>query len=224
MVTAVHLKDALLDAQNRNQKVHWVVHSDGAHLLHDALNMVGGRDLSCHTMIFLAPTKDVSAILPMLRKSKINLHADVMRMHDDDWRSKKTQMGSGKKLEQELAQIPGFSARGEDLRKQAQRDRHKVTTNFIKSASYGLAAGAFFLAPMVTGVAAANLAWQSYGAITNDTHQSLRNMLANRSKNPGLNPHMHPLKSQDQMNRHARQHSGSTAKTFRDVLRELVKR
>lgn len=227
-VTATHLKEALLDAQTRKHKVQWVVHSDGAHLLHDALKMLGGRDLSYHTMIFLAPTKDVSAIMPMVRDSKINLHSDVMRMHDDDWRSKKTQMDSGKKLEGELSQIPGFADRAEVLRKQASRDRYGFVNNILKGIGSPAAiasVGSLFVAPPVAiGGAAATMAWKAYGAVANDKHQSLRNMVASDTKNDGLSPHMHPFKTRDEMNQHARKHSGSTSKTFRDVVRELVKR
>lgn len=222
-VVAMHLKEALLDAQSRKQKVQWVVHSDGAHVLHDALNLVGGRDLSCHTMIFLAPTKDVSAVLPMVRKTKINLHSDVMKVQDDDWRSKKAQMGSGKKLEQELNQMPGFSDRAEILRKQANRDRHNVIANFVKGASVTAAVGSFFLSPVVTAAAVAGVAWQAYGAVQNDQHQSMRNKMASSTKNHGLNPHFHPLKSSDEMNQHAKKHSGTVSKTFRDLVRELTK-
>lgn len=222
-VTATHLKEALLDAQSRKQQVQWVVHSDGAHVLHDALSMVGGRDLSCHTMIFLAPTKDVSAILPMVRKSKINLHKDVMQVQDDDWRSKKTQMGSATKLRQELNQMPGFADRAEVLFKQTSRDRHSVNASVVKAASLTFAVGSFFFAPVVTAAAVVGAGWNAYGAIQKDEHQSVRNKLANNTKNHGLNPHFHPLKSKDEMNLHAKKHSGSVAKTFRDLVRELVK-
>lgn len=222
-VVAMHLKEALLDAQSRKQKVQWVVHSDGAHVLHDALNLVGGRDLSCHTMIFLAPTKDVSTVLPLVRKTKINLHSDVMRVQDDDWRSRKTQMGSGKRLKQELNQMPGFSDRAELLRKQANRDRHSVVSNVVKGATLTAAIGSFFLSPVVTAAAVAGVAWQAYGAVQNDQHQSVRNKMASNTKNHGLNPHFHPSKTKDEMNLHAKKHSGSVAKTFRDLVRELAK-
>src|SRR5690625_6503177 len=95
-------------------------------------------------------------------------------------------MGSGKRLKQELNQMPGFSDSAEFLRKQANRDRHSVVSNVVKGATVTAAIGSFFLSPVVTAAAVAGVAWQAYGAVQNDQHQSVRNKMASNTKNHGL--------------------------------------
>jgi hypothetical protein len=220
-VVAAHLKDALIDAQTRQQKVEWVIHSDGAHVLHDALQMAASRDLSCHTVMFLAPMAKLSTVLPLVRRSNISLHKDVMKTQSDDWRSKSMQMWDGRNAERELSKIPGFEARGAVIRGQARDDIHKAGEHLISSAAAGLGAGSFFLSPiMPTSVALAGMAWGGYGAY--QKAKSLRNMVANKSTSAGLNPHMHPFKSKTEMDVHAKRHSGSTMKTFVDAARAYV--
>ena len=225
-VAAVHLKQALLNAQARKQKVKWAVHSDGAHLLYDALRLVGERNLSCHTMVFLGPTKDVSKITPLIRKSNINLDKRVMVIQSDDWRSKSAQMRSGRKLQKELRLMDGFEQRALRLRVDARESMANGLSYCFSSGtmSYGLTS--FLLAPTLAptaalGVAAVGAAVGAYGTI--GKAQSLRNILANNLKNPGLNPHMHPFKDSSDMNLHVQKHSGNIVKTFVDVAKELIK-
>src|SRR5690625_2553656 len=116
-----------------------------------------------------------------------------------------------------------FPDSAELSRKQAKRERHSVVSNVVKGASVTAAIGSFFLSPVVTAAAVAGVAWQAYGAVQNDQHQSVRHKMASSTKNHGLNPHFHPLKSSDEMNQHAKKHSGTVAKTFRNLVRELTK-
>src|SRR5690625_7938669 len=97
-----------------------------------------------------------------------------MRVQDDDWRSRKTQMGSGKRLKKELNQMPGFSDRAELLRKQANRDRHSVVPNVVKGATVTAAIGSFFPSPVVTAAAVAVVAWLAYSAVQKAHPKSVR--------------------------------------------------
>src|SRR5690625_5760204 len=101
-----------------------------------------------------------------------------------------------------------FPDSAELSRKQAKRERHSVVSNVVKGASVTAAIGSFFLSPVVTAAAVAGVAWQAYGAVQNDQHQSVRNKMASNTKNHGLNPHFHPSKTKDEMNLHTKKHSG----------------
>src|SRR5690625_6925981 len=91
-----------------------------------------------------------------------------------------------------------FPDSAELSRKQAKRERHSVVSNVVKGASVTAAVGSFFLSPVVIAAAVAGVAWQAYGAVQNDQHQSVRNKMASSTKNHGLNPHFHPLKRSEE--------------------------
>ncbi len=215
------LKDELISSQRKNRKVQWVIHSDGAKLLDAALKMTGGADLSNHTMLFCSPTEDISNILPNMKRNKIGLHDDVMKIQDDDWKSKTAQMTSGGAIKKELSKFPGFEDKAELFRDSAHKSLKGYVDQFKGAAAMGAGVGTLLLAPAVPGVAAVGGAlWGAYD--TWNKAKSIRNKAATNLNTSSLNPHMQPFKSTDEMNLMAKKHSGSTLKTFVDVLKEKL--
>lgn len=214
--TATALAKALLEASGRRQVVQWAVHGDGAHVLLGALKKLQGKDLSNHTVMFLSPTKEVSAILPLMREAKMGLHDDVMKIQDSDWRSKQSQMWHFHSLKKQLSQMPGFEDQAHLQSTQRFKDLRTWTGMVAGAATSGFGLAAFSPAiPTVGAIAGAAL-----GAFAMwEKAQSIRNIAANSINNPGLNPHMQPFKTNDQMNLHARKHSGNALKTFADVIK-----
>lgn len=230
-VTAARLAQAMKDATVRKQPVQWLVHGDGAKVLQKALQRAKVADLSGHTLMFMAPNEVVADILPLARKLKMNLHEDVMKIHDHDLASKQLQWGRGnrKKLVQELEKY-GMDDQAYLLSKKLGRDRISLTKK-LSSLSWK----AFNLTTMVIAPAAAamgpdKIAGKVSDAVLSgmsalDTAETFRNHIAATSniKNPAYNPHLNPHKSVDQLNLAAKKASGSVAKTFVDVVKGRIK-
>ncbi len=216
------LKNVLVESQNNNKKVQWVIHGDGSKLLDSALKLAGGTNLSNHTMLFCSPTEKVSKILPSMKRNKINLHDDVMKIQDDDWKSKSAQMFSGRAMQKELSKFPGFEDKAAILKGEAFKNLRGVVGEVKGAGAMGWGIGAAILAPAAPGVLAIGGAiWGAYDMWKKA--QSIRNSAATNTTNASLNPHMQPFKSTDEMNLLAKKHSGSTLKTFVDVLKEKMK-
>lgn len=218
-LAAVKLARAMAEASRRQHPVQWVVHGDGAHIMHDALQQLPGVDLSNHTLLFAAPTKSVAALLPALRQCSVKLHDDVIKVQDADWRSKQTQMWHSRKLERELRQIPGLEDQAAILAGQHRRDLATYVNSLIGAAATGVA----LASPAVPGLVSVGLAAVGIYA-TWDKMNHLRNIASTAINIPGLNPHMHPFDSSQQMNHRARKHSGNAAKTFVDVVKARLGR
>jgi hypothetical protein len=221
--TGIHaareLDAALLISAHNKQSVNWLVHSDGAKILHNALkNLKEKIDLSAHTVLFAAPTADVSRILPLLRDTKMQLHTDVMKVQDNDWKSKQAQMLHFGRLKSELDKM-GMEDQAHLQSQQRFRDLRNYGGMLSGAASAGFAMASF--APALPTVAAIGGAALGVFALW-DKAQNLRNIAANNLNNPALNPHMQPFKTTDQMNLHAAKHSGGALKTFVDVLKGKV--
>ena len=222
-VTAARLAQAMKDATARKQPVQWLVHGDGAKVLQQALQRAKGADLRGHTLMFMAPSETVADILPLARQSKMTLHNDVMKIHDDDLESKRRQWGRGerKQLEKELNQF-GMGEQAYTLTNKLRKDRISMAKSLT-----GFGKASFNLATMIMAPAAVTL---KFGKVTNgllsgltalDSAQTFRNRVAASKKvtNPAYNPHLNPHKSVDQLNFAARQAAGSIAKTFVDVVK-----
>ncbi|TVZ38947.1 hypothetical protein P886_3333 [Alteromonadaceae bacterium 2753L.S.0a.02] len=222
-LAAQKLSKAFLDAQEKNKDVQWVIHGDGAYLLDKALNLTGGRSLNKHTIIFLSPTKNIASILPKVRKSNINLHDDVMKIHDDDIKSLRAQLGSPLALRSELLKFPGMEDQADLLGKQRFDNTLRMGGYIKAAASLGSGIGAFLLSPAApTLLTLAGIGAGAYA--TWESAKTWRNIAANKSTNPGINPHMHPYKNRDEMNLHAKKYAGGQLKTFAVVLKELFRR
>lgn len=215
---AMKLSRALTDASHRKHQTQWVVHSDGVHLLKLALEALGGTDLSNHTVRFTAPTKDISVVIPDLNRANMQLHDEVMKIQDSDWRSKRAQMWRFQRLKRELSKIPGFEDQAQILATQGSKD---LRTYFGYLGTAALAGT--LLSP--TTPALGSIATATIGALAIwDKAQNLRNIGANNLDAPGLNPHFHPFDTNDQMNHRARKYSGGSLKTFADVLKLKLRR
>lgn len=217
------LARALKDCQLHKQEVKWVVHGDGARLLRKTLEKVGGADLSNHTLMFMAPMDTVADILPMARRSKMNLHQDVMKINDDDLESQRHQWGRDdrKKL-------------GSELRQYGMDDKAYTLTNTLRKrristgkAMLTVGGAAFSAGSLLSGIPALTVGGAVGGAFTAatalDTAQTIRNRMAASITNPAYNPHLNPHKSVEELNLAARKASGGLAKTFVDVVRARIK-
>ena len=223
-VTTQRLASALKERQSRKQPVQWVVHGDGAKVLHQASLQLNGADLSQHTLMFMAPTHAIADILPLARRSNMKLHDAVMKIHDDDWLSKKAQFGTGAKLATELAKVDGFEKRGLLLKSSVRDSSVGAASGLWGAALFGAGVGTFLMAPAIpalTTVGAVGAAFGGYDSIKKA--QSMRNIAANTVKNPAFNPHLNPHKSVAELNLDARLASGSLAKTFADVVKARLK-
>tara|TARA_R110001583_G_scaffold12620_1_gene55897 strand:+ start:256 stop:1587 length:1332 start_codon:yes stop_codon:yes gene_type:complete len=222
-ITAARLAHAINTSQKKGHLVKWVVHGDGIKVLEKALIKLDGRDLSNHTMLFMAPTEAVANILPITRRSNIKLHNDVMKIHDHDGLSKKAQLGTGSRLASELKQY-GMDDRAELLKVQVQRNARTATKELVSAATFGASIGALILAPAIpaltvgAGVSAAFTA-----ANAADTAQGFRNRLSTSLTEPSLNPHLNPHKSVDELNLAAKKSSGNLAMTFVDVIKAKLR-
>ncbi len=231
--TADLLKDTFIQAQTNSKKVHWVVHSDGARLFGKALTKMAGKDLSNHTVLFCAPMEDVSDLIPKMKQCNINLHDDVMKIADDDWRSRRMQMGSGPKIRDALKDYPGLNnanTQAKLLARSARKDLLSITGDAMSAGAIGVGIGAlcvtgFVTAPLTGGLSLSGVIAGGLGAVAKvKKAEALRNAAATNIKSPGLNPHMHPFKSTEQMNVHMEEHSGGFVKTFTDVLKAKFSR
>lgn len=241
--TAKYLRDVLVDT---TKPVQWIVHGDGTKLLEQALDMVSGKDLSNHTMLLLSPMSRVSNLLPKMANCKIALHDDVTKVHADDWRSKKVQLGSGSSLAKAIKNYPGYAdgnsivamRQAEIHRRNIKNDNFAMAGSVLSSLGVGagviaatatapgaiatLSAGAFVMPSMsVAGVAAAAGTASSFvlGAFSKlRKAEQIRNSAATNLKNPSLNPHMNPFKSSDDLSVDIELHSGGKMKSFWDVI------
>ncbi|GLS26560.1 hypothetical protein [Marinibactrum halimedae] len=126
---------------NSDEKILWGVLGDGAHLLYEALRfMPEGKRLGNHTVLFLNPSKDLTEILPLMRRHNMKLHMDVQKIQENDQIAIKAQFDNQKKLQNELRKWPGFEKKAAALYQQNLSMRNKVMSTF--TGAFGWASGA----------------------------------------------------------------------------------
>ena len=222
-ITAARLAHAMNTSQKKGLSVKWVVHGDGIKVLETALLKLDGRDLSNHTLLFMAPTEAVANILPITRRSNIKLHDAVMKIHDHDGLSKKAQLGTGSRLASELKQY-GMDDRAELLKVQVRRNARTAAKELVGAATFGASIGALILAPAIPALTvAAGVSAAFTAANAADTAQGFRNRLSTALTDHSLNPHLNPQKSVDELNLAAKKSSGSLAMTFVDVIKAKLR-
>ncbi len=241
--TANLLSQAMINSQRNKKKVKWVVHGDGAKIFHQAIQKLNGKNLDGHTVLFAAPSEDMTKILPLMRQSKMNLHDDVMVYQGDDWSHSKNR--TSKAVGQEVSKFGGdFANKGKFMQDDAGKTKNdfrgkilgaaglsdlitKAGTGFGLTTAAGTIAGASG-APLLTAAAVAGAAYAGAKAFVDIkgmqyTSQSLRNSSMQNVVDPALNPHLNPYATRAEMNAAFKQHSGGRLKTFATIIKNLGK-
>lgn len=82
--TIQKLAELILDAQERKQKVLWTIHGSGVFTFAAAIKQLQGKNLDCHSVMFMAPRVNLSEVFPLLIASNIKLSGDVHKYHPYD--------------------------------------------------------------------------------------------------------------------------------------------
>ncbi|ABC27580.1 hypothetical protein HCH_00680 [Hahella chejuensis KCTC 2396] len=188
------LADAIIEAQEKGQEIEWTLCGDGARLFFEALRRIDGIVLDKQYVRFIAPTQDLTTLLPLMRGLGMKLFGDVLSYHKYDFFSVGNRLFHRRKI---LKEIAAFGAEYEGaafcLGLKAVRERKMVANlliffvfSLLFFVGYTRSSGdlsnwiilCFVMLPVLHGV------W-----LLSEFNTLVKAIFARRIPNPDLNPH-----------------------------------
>ncbi|WLQ12533.1 hypothetical protein O5O45_22660 [Hahella aquimaris] len=188
------LADAIIEAQEKGQEIEWTLHGDGARLFFEALQRIDGIVLDKQYVRFIAPTQDLTTLLPLMRGLGMKLFGEVLSYHKYDFFSVGNRFFNRNKI---LREIEAFGAEFQGaafcLRLKALHER-KVIANLLLLIVFVLlfATGYKLYSGDYSGWLLAGLViyFVPHGLrVSSDLNKLAKAIFARRIPNPNLNPH-----------------------------------
>lgn len=216
------LSQELQKAQQRGKPVQWTVHGNGTEVLRSSLEMLPGKDLSLHTVMFMAPEGELDKTLRLMAKANMGVHGGVMKYSDDEISKSRlrNQYTKSDKVADALREFDNkiLDQSADRIETEGKKATSDFAYNTTKTAA-GIALG-----PILVGVKIAinTLAGNPYNHADNiEKYRNKLNSVFNVD-NTDLNPHCHPHLSRNEFNKHVKDKSGGFGGSLKITFKTLL--
>ncbi|AZZ92922.1 hypothetical protein EUZ85_20195 [Hahella sp. KA22] len=224
--TATMLARGIYRTQRIGREINWTVIGNGADLMFSALKQLPPNlQLDKHTVFLGAPGMIANPLLLEMQRRGMTLAKDVTKTQTDDWTCVRTKMLEQFKTAEILEKWGGAPSEvAEKVRVQARIDGAWGFGFTASAFGTGFKIGSIAMgAPIIStfgggAAAAVSAVGLLFGA------SKIRNIIANSSRSPVLNPHLNPTKSNVDFNTQVINQSGGFKQSFMALVRDVRSR